>query len=107
MKQNQTCGMVVKIPCKYAEFVLCPANAAKWNVGGKTMVETTDGIVAEVEVQHTWNNRDGLYDGDLDAYSKTKFGIPFETIRSLWFGRLGVIDDYWHLIKLKKNETEA
>lgn len=86
-----------KIKSKFVDFLLIPFNGI---LPGD--VETTDGVKCHVEYQTTWNNKDGLYDEDLDDVCQRRIGCPFSTVRSIWFSRLGKVDDYWHLIKMIK-----
>lgn len=65
--------------------------------------KTSDGINVSVKFISTWNNKDGQYDEQLDGICNREYGAPFATIRSIWIGRLGKVDEYWHLIKLTKN----
>lgn len=88
------------LQCKYNDFILIPSNGIDRQA---SRFKTADGVAVSVKYVSTWNNKDGQYDGDLDFICKKKYGTPFSTIRSIWIGRLGRVDDYWHLIELKKD----
>ena len=88
----------MKIQCKFAEYMLAPANALRQ----ADSYETMDGIVCRLEYVATWNNSDGSYDGELEDVCQHRFGCPFSTIRSIWISRLGRVDVYWHLVKMIK-----
>lgn len=88
----------MKIQCKFAEYMLAPANAI---IDAETY-ETTDGITCRLKYISTWNNSDGSYDGELEDVCQHRFGCTFSTIRSIWISRLGRIDCYWHLVKMIK-----
>lgn len=97
--------MQYRIQAKPAEYILCPANAIEhvfYNRGQNIIPElvTADGSVHKCTFIGTWNNSGGIYEDELDGVCQRKYGVPFVSIRSVWIGRLGKIDDYWHLIKL-------
>ena len=64
--------------------------------------DTDDCVICKPEFQTTWNNKGGAFEEELEQVSMVRFGVPFQSIRSIWIGRLGHIDDYWHLIKLER-----
>lgn len=88
-----------KINAKFAEYLLVPSNGISVGVG---RVETLDGVECRPEFQTTWNNGDGTYDDELDAVCRKYYDCGFQSIRSIWYGRLGTVSDYWHLVKLIK-----
>ena len=94
-----------KIQAKSAEYILCPANAIedafyKRNPDNPYCLETVDGAENIATFICSWCNRDCVYDDELEAVCQKYYGMTFEAIRSMWIGRLGRVDDYWHLIKL-------
>ena len=96
-----------KIQAKFNEYVLCPRNAIEpgfytRNPAILPELVTADGSVCEAEFISTWNDTGGVYDDEFDNICQCRFGVPFVSIRSIWIGRLGRIDDFWHLIKLKR-----
>lgn len=96
-----------RIQAKASEYILCPANAIEHdfyvrNQNILPQLGTTDGSVHEARFESTWNNANGAYDEELDRLCQRMFRVPFVSVRSMWIGRLGRIDDYWHLIKLEK-----
>lgn len=96
-----------RISCKFADEVLVPANAidGKFYLGPHVEaleLLTIDGVPAWAEFIRTLNNKDGIFDAELDDYCQEKFGTPFDYFRKIWYSRLGRVDDYWHFIKLKK-----
>ena len=64
--------------------------------------ETLDGVKCRMEFQMTCNNKNGMFDDSLDMDCLRYYGCHFQTIKSIWIGRLGRLDDYWHLVKLIK-----
>ena len=88
-----------KIQSKYNEFVLMPSNAIAPN---SFECETMDGIICRIEYQTTWNNSDGEYDAELEEECQKRYGCSFAAIRSIWMGRIGKIDGFWHLVKMIK-----
>lgn len=94
-----------KIRAKSAEYILCPANAIegdfyKRNPDDPFLLQTVDGAEHNATFICSWCNRDCAYDEELEAVCQKYYGMTFESIRSMWIGRLGRVDDYWHLIKL-------
>lgn len=99
--------MRYRIKVKYAPEVFIPANAiesAYYEDMRRSEVTflTTDGVEVRPLFVRTSNNRGGRFDAFFDAYCQEHFGMTFEYFRKIWFGRLGGVDDYWHLIKLEK-----
>ena len=97
--------MEYKIQAKSAEYILCPANAIeddfyKRKDHSPFLLQTVDGVKHSVVFLCTWFNRGTMYDDELEATCQRYYGMTFEGIRSMWIGRLGRVDDYWHLIKL-------
>lgn len=90
---------MITLQCKFKELILLPANAIDTR---EKQYRTVDGIDVSVQFISTWNNKDGQYDERLDDLCLREYNTPFSMIRSIWIGRLGVVDDYWHLIKLTK-----
>lgn len=97
--------MVFPIEAKYAPEIFCPSNAIDeyfWNheLGVDPYFKTLDGKVCKPTFIRTTNNRGGVYDEEFDYFCNKHFGMSFASIRSMWFARLGRLDDYWHYIKL-------
>lgn len=69
---------------------------------GQGPLLTNDGKECTALFISGWNNRNGQYDEELDNLCMAKFNLPFESIRSMWFGRLGELSGYWCYIKLKE-----
>lgn len=97
-----------KVSAKFADDIFCPSNAIEarfWNRHPSPIVDiqftTTDGRLCVPEFQATWNNSDGRYDEEFDNFCQRKFGLSYKALRSVWIGRLGRCDNYWHWIKLK------
>lgn len=88
---------MTRINAKFAEYLLVPANGIAFGE-----VETTDGIMCRTEFQATWNNADGSFDDELDGICQREYKCSFQSIRSIWIGRLGYVSDFWHLVKLIK-----
>ena len=62
--------------------------------------QTLDGKVCTLELLTGWKNTDGQMDDDLDCCCRNVLGCSFGTIRSIWIGRLGHVDEFWFLVKL-------
>lgn len=95
------------IQAKSAEYVFCPANAIepefyRRNPYTPFRMVTTDGIVNDATFIETWYDRAGVFTDEFDSVCQRYYGMNFESIKSIWIGRLGTLDDYWHLIKLEK-----
>lgn len=86
-----------QIQCKYTPKLLAPRNAFDSLSGD---YQTTDGKVCSIDFLACWKNTDGQMDADLDACCHNVLGCSFNTIRSIWIGRLGQIDEFWYLIRL-------
>lgn len=86
-----------KIQSKYTNRLLLPANG----LPGYEF-ETRDGVPCRATLIATWNNSDGRYDAELECVCQDLFSQPFSFIRSIWLGRLGHLDNYWHLIAMEK-----
>lgn len=94
------------ISAKFNEYVFCPANAIEerfYNRSEAVLPEfvTTDGVICSAEFIGTWNNRGNVYEDEFDRICQRRYGIPFVSIRSMWIGRLGTLDYFWHLIRLE------
>ena len=93
------------INAKSAEYVFCPANAIEYEFYHRDPyvipeLVTTDGVAHKAEFIGTWNNVGDVYEDEFENICKMYYGAPFMSIKSVWIGRLGKLDDYWHLIKL-------
>ena len=94
-----------RIESKSAEYVFCPANAIEYGFYTRDSsilpeLVTSDGVVHRCQFVGTWNNCDGVYEDEFENICQRRYGMPFVSIRSMWIGRLGHVDDFWHLIKL-------
>ena len=100
-----------RIQAKSSEFVFCPANAIEheFYLRNQNIIPelvSSDGIVHRCTFVGTWNNAGGIYEDEFENICQSRYGMPFVSIRSMWIGRIGRIDDYWHLIKLEKIWTQ-
>jgi len=96
-----------RIDAKSADYVFCPANAIEdefYHRNSNVIPElvTRDGVVHSCTFISTWNNSGGVYEDEFDNVCQRYFGISFMSIQSVWIGRLGKVDSFWHLIKLEK-----
>lgn len=87
------------IACKFRDLILLPANAID---PLEKNYRTADGIDVTIQFISTWNNKGGEYDEQLDDICNREYNTPFSMIRSIWIGRLGMADEFWHLIRLTK-----
>lgn len=93
---------IYKIAAKSAPVILFPSNAVEPRFWKRSMTERyqfigTDDVIYEPEFLHTWSRPCE----DLAECCETYFHMPFESMRSIWIARLGTLDDYWHLIRMK------
>ena len=96
-----------RLNAKYAPEIFCPSNAienAFWQRDEDVdpLLVTTDGKVCVPKFIRTTNNESGRYDEDFDYLCKRHFSASFSSVRSIWYGRLDWLDNYWHLIELKE-----
>lgn len=96
-----------RIQAKFASDVFFPSNAVEerfwkrdWNVNADIRFQTMDGKICVPKFISTTNNKDGWADERFDDFCQRMFNISFRQMRSLWFGRLGKLDYYWHWVKL-------
>ena len=89
----------MKIQSKFTEYLLAPSNAVP---AGDGAYETLDGFKCLIEYQATWNNEDGRFDDELENTCRKLYNCSFNAIKSIWVGRIGKIEKFWHLIKLEK-----
>lgn len=94
-----------RINTKFTTMVFCPSNAiedAFWQRDENVdpLFRTTDGKLCRPLFIRTTNNSGGRYDEDFDYLCKRHFNASFASVRSLWYARLGELDNYWHLITL-------
>lgn len=82
-----------------------PANAiesayyGERNREGATFI-TTDGKEVRPIFVRTSNTAGGRFKEDYDAYCQEHYGMNFDYLCKIWYGRLGQRpDDYWHIIK--------
>lgn len=87
----------MKIKAKFSEKLLVPENGI-----GRGEIETADGVMCKTEFLTTWNNAGGAFDNELDDICQREYGCSFQAIKSIWISRIGILSDYWHLVKLIK-----
>jgi len=88
------------IYCDFSEQVLLPKEAfEKFGFGP---YKTRDGKVCDAIFISVWNNADGRYNEQLDYICMKYWNVHFDTMRSMWFGRLGGVGDYWYFLQLKE-----
>ena len=88
------------IYCDYNELVIAPKEA--FDGLGPGQFQTKDGKVCTALFIAGWNNEGNRYDEQLDHICKKYWNVPFDSIRSMWIGRLGNIGNYWYFIQLKE-----
>lgn len=98
-----------RLEAKYAPTIFCPSNAIESSFWWRDenvdpLFVTTDGKVCRPKFIRTTNNEDGRYDKEFDYLCIHRYNVPFSSVRSLWFGRLDGLDNYWHLIELKEEK---
>jgi hypothetical protein len=91
------------IYCNFSEFVLLPKEA--FDEFGFGPFRTKDGKVCDAIFISVWNNADCRYDEQLDHICQIKWNIRFDSVRSMWIGRLGEVGCYWYLIQLKERHA--
>ena len=91
-----------RIQSKFVPKLLMPGNAIK---SFNDTYVTIDGVECTLEFLTGWKNTDGQMDDDLDCCCQHTLGCPFSTIRSIWIGRLGYVDEFWYLVKLNKTKN--
>lgn len=96
-----------RVQARGADALLLPRNAVEdafWvrKAEVDVLLETLDGKRMRPRFVAAWNNKGGVYDGELDCVCQQRFGFPFVNIRSMWNSRLGFVDDYWFLVELKE-----
>ena len=89
-----------RVRCKFRDIVLIPANAIEGG-GAETRLLTLDGKECIAEYQCTWRNDNHQSEKSMDFECRRHFNKSFSQIRSMWIGRLGYVDDWWHLIRLR------
>lgn len=99
--------MNYKIKIKYAPEAMFPANAIEKAFyedkdRGSALLETTDGVTVRPQFIWTLNTKGGWFDAELEKYSQEHFKMSFEHFKSIWFGRLGMVDDYFHYVRFEK-----
>lgn len=90
-----------KIDCKFADVLIVPHNAVNPSAID-CLYETRDGVVCRLAFESGVNNEGGQFDDFMERKCKELYGCGFSSIKSLWLGRLGRLDDYWHLVKMIK-----
>lgn len=68
---------------------------------GSGQFKTLDGKVCDALFISVWDNRDGRYDEQLDHICQKYWGVPFASVKSLWYERCSEIEGYWYLLNLK------
>lgn len=88
-----------QIQCKFVSRVVVPANALKPE---EYEYQTSDGIICRISYEIGWKIEDEWFLEELEDICQKIHGCSFETIKSLWFSRLGRLSDWWYVIKLTK-----
>lgn len=91
-----------KIQCKFVPKLIVPANAL---VPEEYNYITSDGTKCRIGFEIGWKNENDIFSDELDDVCQKVHGCSFETIKSVWFSRLGSVSDWWYMIKLRKNEN--
>lgn len=63
---------------------------------------TTDGYRVRIKLIGCCNNIKGDQHEFLSHICEKTYGIPFETVQSHWYARLGNLCGYWHQIEMEK-----
>lgn len=100
-----------RIDAKPAEYIFCPANAIENEFYHRDpyiipALVTSEGNTHKARFIGTWNNSGGVYEEEFESICRKYYGMSFVSIRSLWIGRLGKLDNYWHLIKLDEDDSK-
>lgn len=109
-----------RLVSRYFPRVFVPCNAVdnRWrkvrhngpedfDVWIKAKFITTDGKIVRLHHIATWNNNEHNFDALFDEMCKEKFGMPFASVQSQWYARLGYLDGYWDLIDLELVDDNA
>ena len=89
-----------KIKAKYAENVLVPKEGFSGLEPGE--YETIDGKICNATFICCWDNREGIYDEQLEHICRKFWKLPFSYIKSLWIERCYSVEGYWYLLKLQE-----
>ena len=93
------------LKASFNRFMICPSEALEQSFfsSQSSLVElvTSDGVAHPALFLASYNNENGSYDAELDSVCMARYGMTFDSIRSIWIGRLGYIGSYWHYIELK------
>ena len=63
---------------------------------------TTDGHTVRIKLIACCNNSKGDEFEWLAHVCEKTYGLPFESVQSNWFARLGHLSGYWHLIEMEE-----
>lgn len=75
---------------------------ADWKLKNSAVFLTTDGYKVHIKLIGCCNNSKGdEFEWLSNACEKT-YGLPFETVQSHWYARLGNLGGYWHLIEMEE-----
>jgi len=103
---GNTVGRRFRIEAKFAPRVLLPSNAIEQAFFGEAVSQreydfiTLDGKQCKGRFLSALRNEDGRFNERLDLICMRNWNMPFESMKSLWISRLGVISDCWYLIEL-------
>lgn len=86
-----------QIRCKFVPKLVIPRNAFD---SFSEEYQTTDGIVCTLDFLVGFRVGDQQTEADLDFCCQKIHGCSFSQIRSIWFARLGRVDDFWYIVKL-------
>lgn len=96
-----------RIAANYSSHVLCPDNALEISFYKRDPMDdvrfrTLDGKLCSVRFISSHDNEDGQSEDVLDLICQKRWGVPFQSVRSMWFGRMGDVSNWWHLIELQE-----
>ena len=75
---------------------------ADWKLKNSAVFLTTDGYKVHIKLIGCCNNSKGdEFEWLSNACEKT-YGLPFETVQSHWYARLGNLSGYWHIIEMEE-----
>lgn len=86
-----------QIQCKYVPKLIAPSNAFFFP---EDEYRTADGKTCRIKPLACWKDEDGSCEDDLENFCQCHHECSFEVIRSIWFGRLGRVSDYWYLVEM-------
>lgn len=94
-----------RISARFVDEALVPARALDCDYHGdndEAEFVTTDGVVVKLKFICTMNNADDWCRDSLEAYCEINYKRPFDQIEYMWVDKLGRLDDWWHVVKMKR-----